>query len=117
MALLSADAIKAAKARKFEDVEVAEWGGVVRVAEMTSRDRDELEAMAVSAAGERRVIPNFRAELLARCLVDEGFNRLFTTPDDVKQLGDKPQIVLNRLFEIALRLNQMAGEQQVLEGK
>lgn len=102
-----------------EIVPVPELGGAVRVRGMTGIERDEWEAEQVDpvVAGQwhklspaqrqaaiRNRMRNIRARLVARCVVDEDGNRMFS-PEDVEQLGRISGAVLNRLYEVAARLS------------
>jgi len=119
MALLSKDAILAASDIPYEDVEVPEWGGTVRVRGLTGAERDAHE---VKMAEARRkgvalevVLHNFRARLVVKCLIDEQGNRLFSD-DDAKVLGEKSAPVIDRLFDVARRLSGMTDD-AVEQGK
>ncbi len=95
-----------------EDIDVPEWGGTVRVQGMSGKDRDAFEAQVVIFRGGRdagRDLRNFRARLVAKCVVDEDGNRLFTDAD-IEALGELSAMALERVFEVALRLNGMSEE-------
>lgn len=103
--------------RKVAEVVVPEWGGrTVRVAAMSAADRDswELEAYLERKGGGRAA--NVRARLVARCLVDEAGERVFAD-EDIAALGKKSAKALDRLFDVAQRLNGLsASEQEAIEG-
>lgn len=109
MALLSKEAILAADDRQVRDVPVPEWGGEVRMRGMTGRERDAYEASIIDQrGGERKVIlANARAKLVAKCAIDEAGALMFT-PDDVRALGGKSAVALERLFDAARELSGMA---------
>lgn len=104
MALLNKDAILGADDRKSEDVDVPEWGGTVRLVGLSGAERDAYEASLVvlgpkgNAIGRNFV--NMRARLVAKCLVDEDGDRLFTD-SEIKDLGTKSGAVIDRLFDKA----------------
>lgn len=106
MALLTADAILAAQDRPHEDVSVPEWGGEVRVATMSGKDRDEFEAESYEAGKSGTQLVNIRARLVARCLVDENGSRLFSLKQ-IEALGAKSAAALDRIYAVATRLNGM----------
>lgn len=116
MGLLNLDLIISAQDKTFEDVEVPEWGGVVRIAVMSGTDRDkwELSMMKADDSSERGFKMNFdaysRVSLVALCLVDDKFQRLCTTDEQVKLLGQKSGAVLDRLYGIAQRINAITDE-------
>lgn len=108
MAILNKDAILAASDLKHETVEVPEWGGEVIVSEMTGEDSDAWSDESYSLSEDGKSVKvnraNFKARLVAACVVDEEGNRMFTT-EDVAALGRKSAKALARLFEAADRLN------------
>jgi hypothetical protein len=98
--LLTADAILAAADVKSELVEVAEWGGSVRLAVMSGRARDDF----MTATGGGVSVSAFQAKLLSLTLVDESGALLFTA-DQVEALQGKSKDVLDRLGALAMTLN------------
>ncbi len=97
MALLSKAAILAAKDLKHEDVDVPEWGGAVRIQQMTGATAEEF---AKSAADGRFSITRY----VAACMVDKNGDRLFSDAE-VEEMGRKNAAVIQRLFKVAQRLN------------
>jgi len=110
MTLLSKTAILCANDLQTEDVEVPEWGGVVRVRSFTGRERDAFEASMVRGEGKDRKVDltNMRARLVGLTVIDEGGQRLFTD-DEVDLLGAKSGAALDRVFAIAQKLNGLSG--------
>lgn len=90
----------------FEEVEVPEWGGSVRVRMMTGSERDTFETEIYELKGEevKFIRDNFRARLLVRTIADENNDRLFTDAD-IMALGKKSAKALDRLFATAQKLN------------
>lgn len=113
MPVLNAEQIIGAEDLKRELVAVPEWGegAEVIVSEMTGEARDEWGTAAYRIDGDKveLVKKNFRATLLAFCLVGEDGERLFG-PADVAKLGRKSGKVLDRLFAVADRLNGITGK-------
>lgn len=105
MAVLTKDQILAADDLKTEVVSVPDWGGEVIVSTMTGIDRDKLEEAAQGDDGKIGT-DNFRAKLLAFTLVDEQGNRLFTE-NEIEALGRKSASALNKVFNVAMRLNAL----------
>lgn len=107
---LTKQQILAAEDRKFVDVEVPEWGGVVRVGTMTAAQRDQYEVKfaqfrKMDRDGDLKDRPiSMRALLVAACLVDAEGKNMFTV-EDVELLGQKSGAALNRVFSQALELN------------
>lgn len=113
MALLSKDAILGADDRRWEDVEVPEWGGTVRLMGLSGSERNDYQASLVVVGSQGQVqrlnMKDQTARLLAKCLVNDAFDRLFTDAE-VKQLGAKNGAVLDRLHKIAQRLSGLRKE-------
>ncbi len=103
---LTAAEILAVDDIEFEDVEVPEWGGIVRIRSLTGTERDRLESSMVEERGKNRTLNlvNFRARLIAATAVDDQGKALFT-PDQIRPLGGKNALALSRLFDVASRLS------------
>lgn len=111
MKLLSRDMILGAVDLPSEDVDVREWGGIVRVRALTGAERDAFEASIVEQKGKKTTFnaANMRAKLVAMSVVDENGQRLFDD-DDAQLLGKKSAAALNRVFEVAQRLSGLTQE-------
>ena len=109
MALLSKDNILKAEDLDFEEIEIKEWGGSVRVGSMTGTDRDAYEASIYDVKGKNAQLirENFRAKLIARTLIDENGNRLFTEKE-VNLIGKKDSKTLDKIFKVAQKLNGLS---------
>lgn len=105
MPMLDKASILAAKDFRFEDVEVPEWGGTVRLRGLSASERDSFENEATKT-GE---LINIRSKFIATTLIDEKGNSLFTAKEAVK-LGEKDAKVINNLFEIVRKLSGMADD-------
>src|SRR5258708_5682280 len=92
MALLSRDQILNADDRKTVEVEVPEWGGSVLLRSMTGRERDAFEASLQETRGNKtkQNVVNFRARLVALCIVNQQGELVFNSAD-IKMLGDDAQ--------------------------
>jgi hypothetical protein len=111
---LSKEDILKAEDRATEEVEVPEWGGSVLVLGMTGRERDAYEvSLRDLRTGQRRpdALNNVRAKIVARCVVDDDGNRLFTDAD-VAALGEKSAAAIDRVFDVAARLSGLSDEDQ-----
>jgi len=111
MAILKRDDIMKIQDLTFEEVDVPEWGGSVRIKMMTGSERDAYEASLYELKGQEVKMnrDDVRAKLLVKCLVDENNERLFTDAE-IKMLGKKSAKVLDKLFTVAQRLNAMTDE-------
>jgi hypothetical protein len=109
--LLSKEGILAAKDLKTEDVFIEEWGGDVRIMTMRAVDRDRFEQSIIDQRGKEQVknMENFRAKLIANTAIDEEGKLLFTM-DDVKAIGRKSAKAIDKLVDVAQRLNGMRKE-------
>jgi hypothetical protein len=109
MAYLTRDEILTVQDRQFEDVEVPEWGGTVRLRGLTGQERDRLEASVISKQGKVTNLTNFRARLCALAIVDEDGERIFSDAD-VAALGIKSAAALERVFMAAQRLSGLSDD-------
>lgn len=103
--MLTRDSILAAKDFDFQDVEVPEWGGTVRLRGLSAAERDNFEA----TLAQTQDLSNLRSRLVVLSLVDDEGNRLFKD-SEAKELGEKNALVIMRLFEIVRDLSGMADE-------
>lgn len=110
MALLGKQQINAVVDRKWEDVEVPEWGGEVRLMELSAADRGYIEAGSVVANGQTPALKVeslkvYREKLVSFGLVDENFDRLYTNKE-IADLGKKSGQVIERL---ASKVQELSG--------
>ena len=117
--ILSRDDILKADDLKTEDVDVPEWGGVVRIRGLTGTQRDAFEASVVKMNGTNKQynLTNLRARFVALCVVDADGKRLFSD-QDVKQLGEKSATALERVWTAARKLSGMSEDdvEELAEG-
>jgi hypothetical protein len=113
---LSADDILGADDLGYEDVEVPEWGGTVRVRGMNGTERDRFEAGFVGNDMKRlpkdKALEHYRARLAAACLVDADGKNLFRSTAEVKRLSEKSAEALQRVCDVAMRLSGLTEEDQ-----
>lgn len=102
MAILTAEQILATKPAT-EVVPVPEWGGEVIVADMGGTARDRFERFCL----DNKSLVGIRAVLAAATIVDERGELLFT-PDQLDALGKKSGAALDRVYEVASRLNKLS---------
>jgi len=111
---LSKNQIISAIDDRYEDVEVPEWGGTVRVKAMSGVEKDAFEASVTTIrrngnkVEQRPNLENVRAKLLAHCIVDESGALIFDD-DDIAALGSKSSAALDRVVDVAKRLNRMTN--------
>ena len=94
---------------KTEIVPVPEWDGEVIVRTMTGTDRDIWDNLLYKE-GKVNFLDNTRARLLACTIIDEDDNLVFSE-DDIVALGKKSSLAINRIFDVAKRLNGLGSEQ------
>lgn len=87
---------------KKEKVEVPEWGGYVFVRTLTGAEFDQYERSIIE--GRKVNLSNVRAKLASRTIVDDDGKRLFTEAE-AKALGGKSAKALDRVYDVAARLN------------
>ena len=105
--LLSRSQILEAADLAHEDVEVPEWGGTVRIQQMSAEESTAFTDALRSMEGER----NGMYLMLIHSARDLEGN-LILSAEDLPALKKKNIDVLNRLQRIALRLNKMGAEGQ-----
>jgi len=94
-----------------EKLFIPEWDLEVNVMTMTGRERDRFETDVL--AGEKAKNINIRALLCVRCIGDENKIRIFSDSDALA-LGEKSAAALDRVFDVAQRLNGI-GEHDIKE--
>lgn len=110
--LLTREAILAKTALRSELVSVPEWGGTVRVRELTGAERDTYEAGLVKmqdGGSTDLTMDNARARLAALSIVDDSGARIFED-EDVLKLGKLSAAALSRVFDVAARLSKITSE-------
>lgn len=113
MTLLTKEQILAADDRRFETVEVPEWGGAIRLAEMSAKQREDFYSLFPKVAAGDSALSRC-AYLVATCAVDESGAPLFSQ-EDVAALGKKNGVIVERLFRHCMDLNvltEKAAEEQ-----
>jgi len=95
------------------DVEILEWGGAVRIREMTAGERDAFDVLLLD--GDQHLdFRNYRAKLVIATACDEEGKLLFGH-GDVESLTRLGTGAMDRLFEAAARLNHLtSGDMEAL---
>ena len=109
MALLGRKQINDADDRRWEDVDVPEWGGEVRILGLSGTARNAYEKSLVqlgpNGSVQRVNLENATARLLQACLVDENFELLYPDKEGLAEVGAKNGAVLQRLHKVAQGLS------------
>jgi len=108
MGTLTKEQILGAHDLKRLRVDIPEWDGHVFVKTITAAERDGFEN-AIYGSKKRLDISNVRARMTAISTVDETGKRLFSEKD-IKALGQKSAMALDRIFMAACKLNGMRPE-------
>lgn len=108
---LSRDDILNADDLKSEAVKVPEWNGTVYIRTMTGEERDRFEASLVRMDGVKfeDITRNLRARLVCLTAVDKEGKSLFTL-DDIEAVGGKNSKALDRLYDVAERINGLTDK-------
>ena len=111
--LLNREAIFAAPDIQTEDVHIPQWGGTVRVKNLTASERDAFEDSTTTQRGNNLELnrKNFRAKLVALCVVDEDGKRIFGDAD-IHKLGAKSAAAMDLLFAAASRLSGISKDDE-----
>lgn len=109
--ILDRTTILSADDRPVAEVPVPEWAdgdpeAVVLVIGMSSRQRHLFEMMYTNWKEKNQQIDDWRAHLVAWCVVDENRKRIFNDTSDVKLLSEqKSALVLDRIVDKILELS------------
>lgn len=105
--------ILAANDLQCEPIDLPEWGSpAVDVWTLTGTERDDFEASLIEKQGKKMVqtLENVRSKLAVRCLRDRETKKPIFTEEDIEALGNKSCAPLQRIFEVAQRLNKLTDE-------
>jgi len=100
MTLLSADQILGKHPLPYEDIDIPEWAGTIRIGTITARVRDEYEEKYFA---DKETV-SFRAFWVAATAIDEQGNNLFK-PEQMEALSNESSSAIAKLFAVADRLN------------
>ncbi len=96
----------------IESVHVPEWKGDVRVRGIKARELDDFQKKIIATNGKdvSANASNIRARLCALAIVDEDGKMIFTEAD-IKALGEKSAVAIDRVFTVARDLGGMKPEE------
>lgn len=109
MSFLTKEAILKSDDLVTEEVEVPEWGGKVLVRTFQGTQKDKFEQKIMTSPGESVDMEGMRALLISLTVVDEDGNLIFDNNGDVEALGKKSALALDRVFDVAKRLNALTN--------
>src|SRR3546814_11099078 len=109
MALIGRQQIDEVVDLKTEDVDVPEWGGQVRLRELSSKERSLIEATTIGAKGQSielriEAFKTLRETTVASALIDQDLKRLYQA-QEFAQLGLTSCQVIYPLFHTFLALS------------
>jgi hypothetical protein len=109
--MLSRDSILAFDDLKKVEVPIPEWGGSVFVRMITGAERDGFEASLIDIKGKSKKanLANYRAKFASLVVCDEKGQRLFSD-EDAEKLGKKCAAALDRIMDVAQKLNHISEE-------
>lgn len=107
--MLTRDQILKAADLQSEEVQVPEWYGSVKVQQMTAGELLTLQDRCkVNGQVDSRLI---LLKMCAACIVDDQGKRLFSdSQEDMTFLEGKSQVALERIFDVAKRLNRLGAD-------
>lgn len=101
---------------QVREVEVPEWGGFVRLRELTSSERTRVELSMVQQRQGRggnqvdmSAYPRLRGRVLARSIVDEA-NHLLFTEADIEAFAEMGAGPIERLFAVACAMSGLSQQ-------
>lgn len=108
---LNRAAILTAQDAQYEDVEVPEWGGTVRIKAISAAERERWEQLvAFDKSGKPSAhLEDSAAKLLIFAAVDAETGERMFTEADIAELTKKNGKVMTRLWQAAARLNGLGG--------
>lgn len=103
---------------EYRDVEVPEWGGVVRIKTLTGRERATWQdsSMAGTGAKTRVDFQNYTVKLVIMACVNESGGRLFSE-DQLNKLRRKSSAALERVATAAMELSGIGEDELEALGK
>ncbi len=112
---LTASEIQQVQELPYEDVEVPEWGGKVRIIGLDAKSAQEISSRLVTLDENGKIanvhINTIMTDLLVRTIAGQDGKPLFKL-EDAAALGKKSAKVMRRLFEIAQRLSGITEPEQ-----
>lgn len=112
---LTKDQILNSVSRRYEYVNVPEWGGPIRLRSLTGKERDDFETSMQDQPSRRGgrgkgTTANFRARLIGMCAVDDDGEKLFTNRHEINLLGEQSASALQKVFDVCAAMNGFSDE-------
>ena len=112
MTLLNREQILGSDDRRYDTVNIPEWGGTVRISSMTGSMRDMYERTITEVGDDGKLTSNLnqiRAKLLAVSIVDAKGLPLFTA-EDITALGNKSADAIDIVYAAISSLNLLTKD-------
>jgi hypothetical protein len=107
--MLTKEQILSANDLPTQVVNVPEWNGSVIVKTMTGLERDSFEESMLKADKKSIAYVGSKSRLCVRCIVDDSGKRIFSD-EDAEALGKKSAPAINRIYDVAARINGINKE-------
>lgn len=110
---LSRDAILTVEDRKTSEVEVPEWGGTVRIRELSAAEVERMGFGVATPDGKTdlRRAEGLMVRVIAWGVIDEDGKQLFTKRD-VEALGQKSHRAADRVADAIMKLTGLSEEEE-----
>lgn len=106
MSLLSKNAILGASDLASEVLSVPQWGGDVRIRELTAHERSVFEKDAM--AGKEIDWVDYKVRMVCICVVDEANERIFSD-EDRDAVGKRSPAAIDLVFNAITALNKLGN--------
>jgi hypothetical protein len=95
---------------RHEDVDVPEWGGTVRIQEMTAGAYDRYQSSLYTVKGKevKSDLTHMATAYVQACLINEDGSLMF----ELKEIKELPAEIIKRLYDVAQRVNGEGEEGQ-----
>lgn len=101
--MLSKEQIQAAEDLQVEDFDVPEWGGTIKLIDLSAGQRQEIEFRCAksTAQGSPVSIRTLKVAVCSMVMVDDDRKPMFTEVEAEKTLAGKSAAVIDRIFNRA----------------
>ena len=110
--VISKEQILNVKDYDVREVDVPEWGGMIRLKSMSGKERDAFESKCLTRnkGGKIFNVDGLKALLITCVVMNPDNDELMFTSDDIENLNKKSAKVINQLFEVASEMNGLGKE-------
>lgn len=127
--MLTRDMILQAQDFEKEEVDIPEWGGSVFIRSMTVAASDVIQLLFIRLGGgelaanqngsirDPDALKGLKVAMVSRCLCDEKGELIFNDNEGRAILETKSNVVMDRLYDVAMRINKMGDDEVEQEKK